>query len=550
MVATGSMGGRHLYTTIKSVFMHRSTPLHFHFITDGRAKTILQAMLDTWLLPRVSHDYYDLHQALETIRLADSLIHCSQVISIYLNLHLILPDSVRHVIAIEPTSVVNVDLAQLYSLTESRENHMISVCGAVCVSYCSEDSVDLGLSRWGAVGINLDALMEKTEMIQALRRHHCLSSAADTVDKAVMELAGRDPAPMIEDACETVRNYDGGLLRHREMAKCPEGMEPLVVPIPSSYNVCEVCAWERVVQRREVPFILGHSYTPRDEYDVTMATHLDYNRLDLMGKILTHWDGPASVGIHVTDSEVQRVLDFLGNSTALRERDNVTYHLVFRLGPSYPPNHMREIGHRYVATPYTFFLDVDFMPSPELYQNLREKLMTREFGDISKTAVVIAAFETDDETFRIPSDKPVLIELLLKKKVHPFHLRIYAPGHKPTDYLKWMFSNKPYYARWDNYYEPYYVMNTSVVSFDHRFVARFLNKCSHALELHMAGYKFLVSPSIFVIHLPHSKNKQNMSVLRHCNNDWYADWIKEKRKQYNYTGSDVRDYMVKPVSHA
>ena len=77
----------------------------------------------------------------------------------------------------------------------------------------------------------------------------------------------------------------------------------------------------------------------------------------------------------------------------------MSYHLVFRVGPSYPPNHGRELAHRFVSTPYMFILDVDFVPSYGLYGCLKEKLETKSFGSMDKTSVVIPAFETKDAKF-------------------------------------------------------------------------------------------------------------------------------------------------------
>ena len=115
MVAPGKIGSRHLYTTIKSILMHRSTPLHFHFITDNRTMTVLKTMITTWALPAISQDYYDIHKAWTRISssLNDSQTNCSQALSIQLNLHLILPNCVGHVLVIEPSSVAIIDLAQL-----------------------------------------------------------------------------------------------------------------------------------------------------------------------------------------------------------------------------------------------------------------------------------------------------------------------------------------------------------------------------------------------------------------------------------------------------
>ena len=535
IVAPGEIGSRHLYTTIKSIFMHRSTPLHFHFITDNRTMTVLKTMITTWALPAISQDYYDIHKAWTRISssLNDSQTNCSQALSIQLNLHLILPNSVGHVIVIEPSSVVIIDLAQLWSVILSRSNDVTTVCQSNCVSYCHDG--DIELTKWGAVGLNLQKIVQE----HSIHSVTCRPNALDIVDNVRFKLS--------RETCGSVRIYDGEELRYKNMDKCPKRMKPRLQKPPSQRDQCRLFAWERKAHRRELPFLLGHSYNSSGEYDVTLTTHLDYNRLNLLERILGHWDGPASVAIHVTDSQVQGVIDYILNSKSLQHRLNVSYHLLFRVGPSYPPNHARELAHRFVSTPYMFVLDVDYVASFGLYGALKEKLEANLFGSMEKTAVAIPAFETSDKNIKVPHSKLKMVQLFVKHKVHQFNHKYFYQGHGPTDYKKWVTATKPYFASWQNDYEPYCLLKTSVFSFDHRFIARFGDKISHNTELHMAGYKFLVYPDSFVIHLPHKTSKQNMGNLKKCSGEWYKNWITEKRKKYHYTKSDVRNHLRNQV---
>ena len=537
MVTSGGIAGRHLYTTIKSIIMHRSTPLHFHFITDNRAKTVLQTMINSWLVPAISHDYYDVKKAWTTIDSSFSQIHCSQTLCLHLNLDLILPNSVGHVIVIEPSSVVSIDLAQLWSLTVSQTNHTMTVCQSTYASYCYDgDSIEL--TKWGVVGLNLNRAGLSSSSPQVLSSD---CTPLETVDNITMQPISDNEQQM----CATVETFDGESLRTKVTGKCFEGLRPLVEIAPtSSYNLCRLLAWERRAHRRELPFVLGHRYKSSGDYDVTLATHLDYNRLYLLERILGHWDGPASVAIHVTDSQAQEVVDFLLHSKSLQNRVNVSYHFLFRVGPSYPPNHARELAHRFVSTPYMFILDIDFVPSFGLYVSLKEKLKAGTFGNMEKTAVVMPAFGTDEENFTIPQSKSKMIQLLKDHAVEQFQQTVFYVGHGPTNYQKWINATEPYIVLWDNDYEPYYMVKTSVLTFDHRFIARFHDKCSHSTELHMAGYEFLVFPDSFVVHLPHEFSMQNMENLRKCNRQWYTDWIKGKRMQYNYKKRDVRNYIT------
>ena len=542
VVASGGIGSRELYMTVKSVLMHRSTPLHFHFFTDDRAKTVLQTMLDTWLLPGIAHSYYDLREALQSVRLADSVVHCSQTLSIHLNLHLILPKSVSHIVVIEPTSVARVDLAQLWSVTVSREDHMTSLCQTACVTYCSVGT-EAQMTGWGALGLklrNLTAALERNGVREAVESRACSPGAiGSTVDEAVTELSGVDHLKLSQsssDVCETVKNFDGESLRHREVSKCEKYLKPRIKPPPTK-DPCKLFAWERGTLRREVPYIMGHTYTPSDEYDVTLVNHIDFNRLNLLERSFINWEGPSSVGIQVTESQAQKVVDYISNSELLRNRTNVTYHLQFRIGPSYPINPLRELGHKFASTPYVFYGDIDFVSSPDMYRVMRRNL--REIGGLNKTAVVIPAFETDEKNFSYPRSKAEMVELMKVDTVRQFYFKGFPPGHKQTDYKKWTTATEPYYISWAYLFEPYTLLPTSSIPFDIRFVARFRNKVCHNAELHMAGYRFLVLSDAFIIHLPHEKNKQNMDALNKCDRKWYSDWIKEKKRQYNYSSKDV-----------
>ena len=137
-----------------------------------------------------------------------------------------------------------------------------------------------------------------------------------------------------------------------------------------------------------------------------------------------------------------------------------------------------------------------------------------------------------------------MVELYSNRIVRQFHVKSFYSGHGPTNYKKWVNATEPYYISWKDMYEPYCLLHMSVFSFDARFVACFQNKGSHNAELHMAGFKFLVLHDCYIIHLPHKANNQNMGKLRKCSKDWYRDWVKEKRKQYNYYKKDVPNYFI------
>ena len=68
MIFPGHTESWNVYLALKSILMHRSTKLHFHFITDNRTKIVLKTILSSWLVPGITHDYYALYSASEIIR--------------------------------------------------------------------------------------------------------------------------------------------------------------------------------------------------------------------------------------------------------------------------------------------------------------------------------------------------------------------------------------------------------------------------------------------------------------------------------------------------
>ena len=560
-----------IYLAIKSILMYRSTKLHFHFVTDNRTKTVLHAILSSWQVPGITHDYYDLAQASESIRktFTDSpTANCFGTLSIKLNLHSVLPDSVQHVLVIEPTSIVNADLFELWSVTVSCADHVITLCSEKCVSYCHRgttvlhDNTREDVLLHGAMGLNLDRIRSSspaknwTEIVENV--YLCRPNAIETVYNTftwptsssvianclerILALNDRSQNQELFTVCRLVHEYDGNLLRYKDVKQCSE-IRPMVKVPPNAEEDCEVFAWERVVRRRELPFLLGHSYSSSDEYDVTLDNHVDYDRVSLIERSLTNWDGPVSIAIQVTDSQVPEVIDFILNSPILRERKNISYHLLFRIGPSYPINALRSLAHRYVSTPYVFFSDIDYVSSYGMYKTIKKNL--KQLGNVNKTAIVIPTFETDRFKFSIPHNKLEMLELFSLGVVQQFHVASFPKGQRPTNYTRWTFATEPYYIVWVDMYEPYCVLKTSVFSFDPRFVARFHDKASHITELHMAGYKFLVLHDCFIIHLPHPVNKQNVVILRTCSRQWYRDWVIEKKEQYKYEGDDVLEVFGK-----
>jgi len=63
---------------------------------------------------------------------------------------------------------------------------------------------------------------------------------------------------------------------------------------------------------------------------VTLATQLALNRLTRLERVLANWRGPASITLHVRDSELEAATDRIQSSSLLGRRKNVNIHIVYQ----------------------------------------------------------------------------------------------------------------------------------------------------------------------------------------------------------------------------
>lgn len=91
----------------------------------------------------------------------------------------------------------------------------------------------------------------------------------------------------------------------------------------------------------------------------------------MLEALCRHWPGPMSLALYLTDAEAQQFLHFVEASAVLSARQNVAYHMVYREGPLYPINQLRNVALAQALTPYVFLSDIDFLPSYSLYDYLR-----------------------------------------------------------------------------------------------------------------------------------------------------------------------------------
>lgn len=91
----------------------------------------------------------------------------------------------------------------------------------------------------------------------------------------------------------------------------------------------------------------------------------------MLEALCRHWSGPMSLALYLTDADAQQFLHFVETSPVLSARKDVAYHIVYRDGPLYPVNQLRNVALAQALTPYVFLSDIDFLPAYSLYDYLR-----------------------------------------------------------------------------------------------------------------------------------------------------------------------------------
>ncbi|ELU18085.1 hypothetical protein CAPTEDRAFT_135861, partial [Capitella teleta] len=231
-------------------------------------------------------------------------------------------------------------------------------------------------------------------------------------------------------------------------------------------------------------------------------------RFGVLEKMLSNWEGPASVVFHVKHSDLSVLDSLYTKSKVLKDRKNVSFHLVYRRGEFYPINYLRNVGVNQSRTPYTIFIDVDLVPNPGIYQQAKVYIQQMLKPNL-KVALVIPSFEAIEEKLTFPKNKAELLQQIQQNKTLPYKMhRGWNLGHKPTNFPKWLTATEPYEALWRDAFEPYTITQTDLMPpYNEDLFERMGDKIAFGRELHARGFKFMVLPDQYVIHLMHATSE-------------------------------------------
>ena len=575
-VAAGYNASHQVVTVIKSILFYRHNPLHFHFLSDALAKHILETLMETWQLPAVNFSFYDTEPLKQRVSWIPN-IHYSGVYGLVkLVVHEAFPSNISSIIMLDTDLLFNTDVAYLWryfiiikhqkKLLGIVENQSDWYLGTLWENHRPWPAIGRGFNT-GMTLLNLEEMRRQnwTDMWLAITREHFgpVSLADQDIVNAVIkqhpyihlvlpctwnvQLCDRPLSQFCYQDTEIfhiihwnspkrvdVENkhsayfkqlyngfvqYNGNLLR-RELIACQSFKPDTPSTDNQSYDACIKFRTVAKLKHRTHPFFLSTS--PQSHVNatnqVTLISQLSMDRLQMLEPLCHHWKGPMSVAVYASDAEAVKLFNYVTSQKCFQERSNIAMHVVYVESPFYPVNYLRNVALDHLTTKYAFLLDIDFLPMPDLHQYLLEA--TRVLG-AEKRALVIPAFETHLYRLDLPHRKPDLLEMVEAGHINPFRHREWPQGHQPTNYEHWKTASRPYRVSWAPDFEPYVVLQWPFPHYDTRFVGFGWNKVSHIMELHHAGYEFVVLPEPYVIHLPHSPslditNFRSSSLYRDC----------------------------------
>lgn len=281
---------------------------------------------------------------------------------------------------------------------------------------------------------------------------------------------------------------------------------------------------------------------------LALASHTTINNLHHLDSLLERWQNPLSVAIFAQGQDVKfaTALVYALGTLCPQIQALVDFHLVCHSGEmasfpdqdrehflgledcegvfarlethrdkyknyaiggnvSYPNNLLRNVARGGTEASYILVIDIDMVPSADLHRQFLAMATGRE--PATDEVFVLPAFEIR-HTRKMPATKSELVQLYQVGEVRPFYEELCPRCQAPTNYSQWVnrLAHGPgplevaYTLSWTDPWEPFYIGPRSVPLYDEMFRQYGFNRISQACELHVAGYRFSVLSSAFVVH--------------------------------------------------
>lgn len=327
-----------------------------------------------------------------------------------------------------------------------------------------------------------------------------------------------------------------------------------------------VCCEESVRKGRTWLVVVKDDMTTRD-LDVTLVTQGTLDRVSNVDLINAAWEGPKVVVFalfhaHTSASvlaeqrqAIQRAAEAWSNIVVVicdlvDTEDFYTRQFASFKRPLLPINTLRNIGVDLTHTNYVFPLDIDFIPSRQLYTKLVRAYLPLA-QHIDRVAMVIPHWEALRCTGRVrmPTTFDELHTQTIRGSSRPFHVTAthlihgqwtlgeqdvcdddgtnnWIYGIQTSNYHDWFASSSLGHdglfpvtvttnPTEDRYYEPFVVVRRVEVGgfplprYPEQFVGRFKNKIAFVSSLRTHRYRFFTIRREFVVHAPHSVSNQS-----------------------------------------
>ncbi|XP_070576845.1 beta-1,4-glucuronyltransferase 1-like [Ptychodera flava] len=291
--------------------------------------------------------------------------------------------------------------------------------------------------------------------------------------------------------------------------------------------------------------------------DVTIATHCTSAQVHHLASLAERWHAPISVAVLTSD-----VAPLLNTITNLRRcfppvKQHVSFHIVHTIEEDdsheysqtdedtglkvpcnlvvdqsldagdqsevkndfYPTNLLQNIAWKETLTDYIFPVDIDILPSGELEQNFKAFVQEQKVKDginpVQQQRVFITpGFDMRSDIATMPKYKAELLQFWEKDSIFP---------HKSfVNYTKWknvqanpdrsLYLDISYETEGQSPWGVYFIGSRDMPMYDDSFTEVGLSRTSQICELHLAGYKFAVLDSAFVLRKRFKKTQDSVSI--------------------------------------
>ena len=587
MVAAGYGAARSVVTVLKSILFYRHNPIHLHFISDDAGRYILDTVFKTWRLPAVDVSFYSTKKAREMVAWIPNS-HYSGVYGLMkLTVPALLSNSLQKVIVLDTDLMFAADILPLWEHFDMivREGKLLGLVENQSDWYLGQlwehhepwPALGRGFNT-GVILFNLELMRMRTwdrlwdevatrtlleyestaladqDIINAIIKdnphlHYTLPCFwnAQLSEHSLSDYCFRNAnqfkvvhwnsplklqvtnnhSPYFRNMYKMFENLDGNLFR-TGLLSCdtPPGEAKESTTCTDITDPCVDFRREKDSVYRTHPYFVDYKYQSSSDNDVTLVAQLSMDRLQMLEPLCEHWSGPLSITLYASDSEVQQFIEFY-SSSSLKDYKRLGLHVVYKSSTNfYPINYLRNVALNNVNTPYVFLSDIDFIPMEGAYDYLLEAV--KVLGT-NLRALIVPAFETLFYKFTHPTNKEELLEMLQDGRVSTFRSQVWTQGHAPTNFNHWMKATVPYKVKWAPNFEPYVVVRSNVSRYDQRFAGFGWNKVSHIMELEAQEYKFVVLPSVFMIHMPHSPS---LDIAHFRRSKIYRDCVQVLKKEF------------------